>query len=359
MTLRMAVVGGPMYDGLYEHLPFDAELVVHADHPTLNHELATRLAAGERFDLVSTHGKYVPSQRDWLRPLEALIGTDTLDALAPRSLELCCFDGHLLCVPRNIDVRVLWWRTDRMDAPPTTWDEVLASGQPFGFTGRESGLFGLLFELVTAAGGSLFDVDVRPTLDADVVADAVSTIVDLAALGPPELPDWHYDDVDDALLDGRVSMAAAWPGGYGRIRASERYPVLAPAAYPGGRSYSGCHGWAIPTTCADVDAAVAALDWLASAEAQAIDARAGTIPANAAARAGLVPVDDTDDARLAVTGHTIDEAMMTYPPLACFPAIEDAGWSAINDALRGRCTPAEAAAAMQARAVEVIATVAP
>ena len=31
--------------------------------------------------------------------------------------------------------------------------------------------------------------------------------------------------------------------------------------------------------------------------------------------------------------------MITYPPLVRFPEIEDAGWSAIRDALRGRPLP--------------------
>ena len=54
MTLRVALVGGPMYDHLYTLLrDHDVEVVVHADHPTLNREVAARLAAGERFDVMS------------------------------------------------------------------------------------------------------------------------------------------------------------------------------------------------------------------------------------------------------------------------------------------------------------------
>ena len=110
MTLRVALVGGPMYDRLYDHLPVDVEVVVHADHPTLNREVAARLGAGERLDVISTHGKYAPSQAAWLRPIEGLVGCGVLDGLAPRAVDLCRFEGALLCVPRNIDVRVLWWR---------------------------------------------------------------------------------------------------------------------------------------------------------------------------------------------------------------------------------------------------------
>ena len=134
--LRVALVGGPMYDRLYDQLPDDVEVVVHADHPTLNREVAAMLSAGERLDLVSTHGKYSPSQATWLQPLDDLVDPAVLDGLAPRALDLCRFEGALLCAPRCIDVRVLWWRTDLLDAPPTTWDDVEAAPGAFGFTGR-------------------------------------------------------------------------------------------------------------------------------------------------------------------------------------------------------------------------------
>src|SRR5207248_11252000 len=107
--LRVALVGGPMYDHLYPLLG-DVEVVVHADHPTLNREVASRLAAGERIDVLSTHSKYAPSQRQWLRPLDDVIDADVVGGLAPLAVELCRFRGALLSVPRCIDVRVLWVR---------------------------------------------------------------------------------------------------------------------------------------------------------------------------------------------------------------------------------------------------------
>ena len=55
-----------------------------------------------------------------------------------------------------------------------------------------------------------------------------------------------------------------------------------------------------------------------------------------------------------LTRQTIAEAMITYPPLAEFPAIEDAGWSAIHDALEHRISPAEAAARIQLAAESVL-----
>src|SRR5207302_9624947 len=101
-----------MYDGLYSMLPADVEIVVHEDHPTLNRRVAELLGAGERIDVLSTHSKYAPSQSAWLQPLDGLVPKDVVDDLAPRAVDLCRFDGVLLSVPRNVDVRVLWYRAD-------------------------------------------------------------------------------------------------------------------------------------------------------------------------------------------------------------------------------------------------------
>ena len=347
--LRVALVGGPMYDALYEPFIDDVEVVVHADHPTLNRTVAEMLAAGERIDVLSTHGKYAASQSQWLRPLDDLVDTSVL---APKAVELCSYRGDVLCAPRNIDVRILWWRTDRMEEPPTRWGYLIRGNAVYGFSGRESGLFGFFFELVTGDGAALFDDHLHPTLTGRSPERAVLAICELAKRAPADLPDWHYDQVDAALLDGRVDCAAAWPGGYDAIAASPLYDVLRPAMYPGGVSYSGCHAWAIPTTCADVERATAFVQDLCSSATQT---REPGIPANVAALAARAPRDAVDAERLAVTQQTIATAMITYPHIEGFDAIEDAGWQAINAAIRGEIDVVTATQRMQAAAETVLA----
>ena len=78
--------------------------------------------------------------------------------------------------------------------------------------------------------------------------------------------------------------------------------------------------------------------------------------AHRAALADVVPDDPVDERRLAITRKTIDEAMITYPALATFPLIEDAGWQAINAALVGELTPTEALTRIQQVAEHVLAT---
>ena len=357
MTLRVALVRGPMYDHLYEVFEdagVDVEVVVHEDHPTLNRRVAELLSTGESLDLISTHAKYTPSQSPWLHPLDDLVDADAARALAPRAVSLCRYQGRLWSLPRLIDVRVLWTRDDRVVTVPDKWADLDQSSIVFGFPGRESGLFGTFFELVDGAGGRLFEDDGSPCIESDEAQAAVELLCRLAARTPAVLPTWHYDDVNDALLDGRLDAAAAWPGAWGQISRSDIIDRLSPHLYPAGPtrrvSYSGCHAWAIPRTARDLDSALDLLHRLVGFDAQALDASGGNICAHSAALAAVRPVDDIDRRRLDITRQTIDQAMITYPPLAHFPEIEDAGWSVIHEAVLGRISPAEAVARVQYRA---------
>ena len=131
-----------------------------------------------------------------------------------------------------------------------------------------------------------------------------------------------------------------------RVRWTAGRPLL-PHAYPGGVSYAGVHSWAIPTTCGDVEGAQNLVARLTSFEVGALDATGGNVPAHVEAFAAVVPVDEVDERRLALTRATIAGGMLTYPPLERVPFVEDAGWQAINEALRGVRTPDEVPARVQ------------
>ena len=349
-----------MYDGLYRLLDGQAvEVVVHADHPALNRRAAELLGRGERIDLLATHSKYAPSQAAWLRPLDGIVTVEQLAPLAPKAVELCRFRGALLCVPRNVDVRVLWANRRLLEARsvPDTWQKLAASGLAFGFPGRESGLFGTFFEIVTVLGGRLFDDAQRPTLEGEAARQAVELLVRLAKNAPADLCDWHYDQVDEALGTGHVVLAAAWPGGTRALLASPVGAELEPHPYLRGplgrRSYAGCHAWAIPKTCGDLDGALRLLERLGSAEAHVLEAESGAVCARSDVFGALRGADEREARRLQITRDTVAHGMITYPPLARFPEIEDAGWGALRRALRGEIDSRTALAQMQAAALRV------
>ncbi len=309
---------------------------------------------GEQPPTLST----APSQAHWLHPLDELVSPDTINQLAPRAVQLCRYGGELFCLPRLVDVRLMWVRSDRIADVPKTWNELLQSATKFGFPGRESGLFGTFFELVVGVGGRLFDEFDQPCIESPEATRSIELLCRLARRLPDDMHTWHYDDVDDALLGGQVDAAGAWPGASRRIARSPLAKILTPHQYPSGSkrhvSYAGCHAWAIPKTCADVSGAHELLTRLLSIETQSIDAAGGTICSHLGALAKVEPANDIDRRRLEITASTIASSMITYPPLPYFPEIEEAGWREINKAICGVQSPAQTASNIQTRANRIV-----
>ena len=167
------LVGGPMYEPLYSRIEefeeregVGVETVVAPTHPELNERIEEEFGAGEAsYDLISTHTKYAPSQKQWLLPLDEYLEGDELETFSARTMELARIDGDLYGVPRNLDIKLLYYRTDLMDGPPSSWEGLLETAARlrsdglygFVFPGKESGLFGHFFELHAMAGGKMFD----------------------------------------------------------------------------------------------------------------------------------------------------------------------------------------------------------
>src|SRR2546428_10930134 len=128
--LHVALIAGPAYDPLYQCLPAFTEatgvavnVAFSGDHPALNRHLASLTEVP--YDLVSTHTKYAPSQLGFLAPLDSLTEKSDLEDFVPLVLEMASVDGVLYGLPRNIDVRLLHYRTDLIESPPATWGELL------------------------------------------------------------------------------------------------------------------------------------------------------------------------------------------------------------------------------------------
>ena len=362
-TLRILLVGGPMYDPLYSRLKafedrreISVEVVATLPHPDLNQRIEEEFSSGTAtYDLISTHTKYAPSQKQWLTPLDHDLDESELENFTPRTLELARIDGLLYGVPRNLDVKLLYYRTDLMNEPPSSWEELrdeaarLKSDDLYGFVfpGKESGLFGHFFELHAMAGGRMFEDEGPPTprLNDEAGHWALILLKDLyERAAPQETPDWHYDEVAACFRRGKAAMSTDWPGGFYTYEDPEQSSVVGSydvTLYPEGRAgrfvYSSSHTFAIPGTVRDRPAAVELLRFLTSRESQAFEARLGTLPARgdalrdarAKAEAGSMA-----EGRWGLLGEAQEVALIP-PKHPNYPAVEDVIWQGVRETLRG------------------------
>jgi multiple sugar transport system substrate-binding protein len=307
--LHLALISGPQYDGLLEVLPafekqtgYRLHIDVRLPHVELNERMAKDLGTQNgRYDLVSTHTKYCPSQAEHLISLDELVNKDELNDFVPRVLELCRFanDTHptqekLMQLPRNFDARLLFYRADLIDAPQT-WDEAEAlmvkhkrdGFYGFAFPGRHSGLFGTFYELLGMAGGDLFDAELNPIFNSAAGEWSLSYLYKVHSVDrvtPPDLlENWYYDEISGRFRDGDVLMVGDFPGFYGLYQKRETCAVFDQfdvTVYPAGpagirKSYAGGHSFAIPKAARDPEGALALAKYLTSPEVQWQEASVG------------------------------------------------------------------------------------
>jgi multiple sugar transport system substrate-binding protein len=378
-----------MYDPLYARIPaferstgLRVEIVDRLPHPELNARVKHDFEAGDPdLDLVSTHTKYAPSQAAWLSPLDDLAIASERDDFLPKPFELARIDGALLQIPRNLDVRLLYYRRDLLDgsgegagarpAVPRTWDALIETAAAltrpglhgFLFPGRDSGLFGTFYELLVSAGGRLFDDDLRPAFNRPAGVWAADKLAELhyrRRVTPRELPGWHYDEISEAFRRGDSAMVCDWPGSHHLHMASatsvvaDRTGVALLPSGPSGRRavYAGCHSFAIPRKARNRDGAAALLQELTSPAAQLGEARCGAIPVRASALTQIQAeaVSDAAESRRWELLTETQAAMIIPPRFAAYPACEDALWRAVQRAMEG-IVPPETAVAEGARQI--------
>ncbi|KAG0326007.1 hypothetical protein BGZ99_010301, partial [Dissophora globulifera] len=372
-TLKIAVVGGPQYDRLYERLPLfeqetglRVEIVFRGSHPELNDYLAASFQQPSpssssvpppELDLISTHIKYAPSQANFLQELDYdEVSEQERSEFLESALEASKFQGKLIQLPRMVDSRVLFYRADILEtlqlAPPETWQDLLViartirkAGLPvrhsttkdldvvqgYVFPGKLSGLFGTFYELAMMEMGhpeALFDSDDHPVFDESTVVNVLRYMRELVTTSavPQDIETYYFDEVSSAFCEGKVAMVADWPSFYGnmkhRLRQAQPHARIKVMRYPVGpnrkrSAYSGMHSFAIPTSCRHRTQAVSLLKFLVRDDQQWIEAsESGSFPTK---KAVLQRVVDETASRRTIIADQInhEEAELDIERLRC------------------------------------------
>jgi len=68
----------------------------------------------------------------WIRPWTGADAKEATKGVFPPVVETASFDGELYGAPFNSNTQLLWYRTDLVDEPPETWDQMVEMAEQLG-----------------------------------------------------------------------------------------------------------------------------------------------------------------------------------------------------------------------------------
>ena len=196
----------------------------------------------------------------WILPLDRF-GPEE-GAFFPATLEANrWWEGDLYALPWFVDVGMLYWRTDLMEAPPATWEELVASagrarerGLDYGFVwqgARYEGLVTVFLEHLRGFGGRILAGTDSVVVDSDAAVRALTFMRDAIhreGIVPRTALTWHEEETRFAFQNGQAAFMRNWPYAYSLLQdssASEvagRFAVAPMPAAPEGTSAAALGG---------------------------------------------------------------------------------------------------------------------
>jgi multiple sugar transport system substrate-binding protein len=156
--------------------------------------------------------------RDWLLPLEDVDTTGVFDSMVASGT----YDGTLYAAPYKSNGAFLFYRTDLIDTPPTTWDELIEDCQVAEDNGIDcyagqfaqyEGLTVNFSEEVNSAGGSIVDAQGNASVDTAEAEEGLAFLINGFKDGyiPEEAITYQEEESRRAFQSGSLLFLRNWP----------------------------------------------------------------------------------------------------------------------------------------------------
>ncbi|QSB15760.1 ABC transporter substrate-binding protein [Natronosporangium hydrolyticum] len=171
--------------------------------------------------------------REWTGEYQTAAEQDTL----PAAVESARYEDRLYAAPKNTNVQLLWYRTDLVDEPPATWDELIEAaqelrdqGQPYEIItmgAQYEGLVVLFNTLTASAGGEIVDEEGTEAVVDEGAVQALELLQRFATAGvtSPAFSNAMEDEARLAFQTGDAAFQLNWPFVYPALQ--EDAPELA------------------------------------------------------------------------------------------------------------------------------------
>lgn len=202
--------------------------VVYRSVPWTNwyETFVTAIASGSAPDLSTGAGFQAVQLYDQgaIMPVDEVVAQLDANDFAPGTLEALRYDDHYVGLPWGVDIRVLFYRKDLLEAAgvavPTNWQEfrdaakTLTGNGKYGLVtaGDAMGVHWVLFSAINNGGG-LFDAEGKPALNGERSKEALQYLADLVADGSinPASAGYVGDDARGAFFRGEAAFVIGGP----------------------------------------------------------------------------------------------------------------------------------------------------
>jgi len=145
-----------------------------ADANRQREQLVRRLAAGDSdIDILGMDVIWTAefAEAGWILPWEPEAARRATEGRLAAPVESVRYEGRSWGAPFTTNAQLLWYRTDRVESPPETWDEMIRMAESLGDTGtilaqgeRYEGLTVFFVSLLASAGGQVLEAPAADTL---------------------------------------------------------------------------------------------------------------------------------------------------------------------------------------------------
>lgn len=240
------------------------------------------------YDLVSVDLVWTAefAAKGYLQPLEGDLAIDT-EGLLESTVESGQYAGTQYAAPQTSDGGMLYYRTDLVDEPPTTWAEMIEmcsiaeANDMVCYAGQFQKYEGLTVnasEAINGAGGSIVGEDgATSEVNSDAAARGLQQLADAYADGHIAKEGISYTEEEGriAFQEGKVLFHRNWPYVYGLANGEESSKVRGKfdvAPLPGadgvGASTLGGHNFAISAYSEHKATAIDFVNWMLEEEQQ-------------------------------------------------------------------------------------------
>lgn len=226
--------GGPTYPAAAQALvdKYNAEhpdvQVVYRSVPWTNwyETFVTAIASGSAPDISTGAGFQAVQLYDQgaIMPVDEVVAQLDASDFAPGALDALRYDDHYVGLPWAVDLRVLFYRKDVLEAAgvavPTNWEEFRAAAKTltadgkFGLvsSGDSGGMHWILASSINNGGG-LFDADGNAALNGERTTEALQYLTDLKTDGSvnPASVGYVNDDARGSFFRGEAAFLLNGP----------------------------------------------------------------------------------------------------------------------------------------------------